>query len=51
VDVHKGEGGVQLMWTHVDREEVKKLIFCGCHKWMAPYVHHLFRPRCRLTCW
>ena len=30
VDVHKG---VQLMWTGV-----KNLIFCGCHKWMAPVL-------------
>src|SRR6218665_1616515 len=28
------------MWTHVDRGRwVKNGIFCGRHKWMAPYFH------------
>jgi len=38
VDVHKGEEGP----AHVDAcgqgEGVKNLIFCGCHKWMAPII-------------
>src|SRR6218665_1242591 len=35
-----GEGGdVRPMWTHVDRGRgVKNGIFCGRHKWMAPYL-------------
>src|SRR6218665_2519671 len=44
VDVHKGEGGL----AHVDAcgqggGGVKNVIFCGRHKWMAPYFMHLFK--------
>jgi len=54
VDVHKWEGRVRLMWTHVYRGmEVKILIFCGRHKWMAPYltfyVHACMWPCRRLA--
>jgi len=39
---------VWLMWTGGGRE-VKNLIFCGRHKWMAPYIKS--RMELRLQLW
>jgi len=35
--------------AHVDRG-IKNLIFCGCHKWMAPYQKHKMCSIKSVTC-